>query len=66
MEHNRQRDKPAAKSKSRPLAQIYGAGGRLRGFSCFLNAWGFKSPDFVKWAMCISQTAVFGVSGPSF
>ena len=32
----------------------------------FLNAWGFESPDFVKWAMCISQTAVFGVSGPSF
>ncbi len=32
----------------------------------FLNVWGFESPDFVKWAMCISQTAVFGVSGPSF
>ena len=61
------RNKPAVKNKSRPPARINGARGRLRAFSClFLNAWGFESPYGVKWAMRISQTAVFGASDPYF
>ena len=42
------RDKPAAKNKSRPLARIYGAGGRLRGFSCFFECLGVRITWFRK------------------